>query len=257
MSSLKNQTNFAMVPEWVLYSDLSAQAIRVYAVLNRYANDKTGHAFPSRRTLAERARCSPATLDRGLRELEGFGAIEVAARRDPKREDRQTSNDYLVRQMRNPLLTSDEGGTPTDDEGGSSRVRTQEPDLLEPEPSRTRELLAPTPLASERSLLFDALCRATGRDPKDMTKREARATAIAMESLLEVGAVPEEVMERAYNYVTHYPEAALTPHALVLHWSLCARPKHSTSPGEDTYREALRLEEEEKRDRQRALEAGG
>lgn len=60
---------FALLPEWLLGADVSAQAIRLYAVLATYA-DKAGQSFPSRRTLAERLHVkSKDTVDRALKEL--------------------------------------------------------------------------------------------------------------------------------------------------------------------------------------------
>jgi hypothetical protein len=65
---------FAQVPEWLLDSDVSDRAIRVWAVLHRHANRK-GHAFPGRAAIAERARCSTASVDRALNELRDVGAV--------------------------------------------------------------------------------------------------------------------------------------------------------------------------------------
>lgn len=85
---------FAIVPEWILDSDISAQAVRLYAVLRRYA-DATGACFPSRKTLATRLKVeSPKTVDRAIKELVDIGALVVEARRDETGD--QTSNLYLV-----------------------------------------------------------------------------------------------------------------------------------------------------------------
>lgn len=73
---------FAMVPEWVLYADVSAQAVRLYAVLLRYANGSTsGEAYPGRRRLAEHLRVADVkTVDRALDQLTGIGALTIAKR---------------------------------------------------------------------------------------------------------------------------------------------------------------------------------
>lgn len=71
---------FAIIPEWVLYSDISANAVRLYCVFRRYA-DQQGECFPGRKALAEKCRVSEATVDRLIDELERIGALQVRNRR--------------------------------------------------------------------------------------------------------------------------------------------------------------------------------
>jgi hypothetical protein len=71
---------FAVVPEWILDADISAQAVRLYAVLRRYADQQSGQAFPSRRTLAARMRvASTRTVDAALDDLVRIGALDISA----------------------------------------------------------------------------------------------------------------------------------------------------------------------------------
>ncbi len=75
---------FAVVPEWVLDADISAQAVRLYAVLRRYADQQSGQAFPSRRTLAARLRvASTRTVDAALDDLLRIGAVDISAHTRP------------------------------------------------------------------------------------------------------------------------------------------------------------------------------
>jgi len=67
---------FSIIPEWVLYSDISDRALRVYAILARYADNETLQAFPSRSTLAEKAKCGVKSVDRAVDELVKIGAVE-------------------------------------------------------------------------------------------------------------------------------------------------------------------------------------
>lgn len=60
---------FAIIDEWVLDLEVSDRALRLYAILLRYADKDTHKAFPSRRTLADRLRCSPKSVDRAIAEL--------------------------------------------------------------------------------------------------------------------------------------------------------------------------------------------
>lgn len=88
------QIYFAVIPEWVLDLPISASAVRVYCCLRRYADNKTGECFPSRRTLAMRSRVSIATVDRALRELNENGAIRQTRRKNAAGD--WTSNLYTV-----------------------------------------------------------------------------------------------------------------------------------------------------------------
>jgi hypothetical protein len=89
---------YAVIPEWVLDADVSAQAIRLYAVLRRYADHRTMHAHPSRRTLAARLRVADVkVVDRALADLERVGAVSVTRRPGGRDDGGQTSNVYVLR----------------------------------------------------------------------------------------------------------------------------------------------------------------
>ena len=84
---------FAILPEWVLYADISSYSVRLYCVLRRHA-DQRGICFPSRRRLAELGQMSESTLDRSLKELVAIGAL-IIERRATDMGD-YTSNRYTV-----------------------------------------------------------------------------------------------------------------------------------------------------------------
>jgi hypothetical protein len=67
---------FAIVDEWVINLDVSDRAFKLYAILARYADNDTHKAFPSRDTLAQRLRCSKASVDRAVLELVESKAID-------------------------------------------------------------------------------------------------------------------------------------------------------------------------------------
>jgi hypothetical protein len=85
---------FCIIPEWVLYSDITATAVRLYGTLQRYADKDSGECHPSRATLAQRCNCTTKSIDRALAELIAVGAVlkkqRVAANGD------LTSNQYTV-----------------------------------------------------------------------------------------------------------------------------------------------------------------
>lgn len=88
---------FAIIPEWVLYADISPQAVRLYGVLRRYA-DRDGSCFPSRKRLASDLRMeSTKPVDRALKELISIGAI-TSEHRHTEQGDLQ-SNLYTVLSM--------------------------------------------------------------------------------------------------------------------------------------------------------------
>lgn len=71
---------FTIIPEWILYSEISPQAVRLYGVLRRYA-DRDGSCFPSRKRLASDLRVeSTKPVDKALKELEAIGAITIEHR---------------------------------------------------------------------------------------------------------------------------------------------------------------------------------
>jgi Helix-turn-helix domain len=88
---------FAIIPEWVLYADISPQAVRLYGVLRRYA-DRDGSCFPSRKRLASDLRMeSTKPVDRALKELVFIGAITIEHRHTDQGD--LQSNLYTVLSM--------------------------------------------------------------------------------------------------------------------------------------------------------------
>lgn len=124
MTEIRSTEYFALIPEWVLHADISSNAVRLYGVLNRFANSR-GHAWPSRKTIAELMRVSVATIDRAKDELVELGALTVEPRTTPSGDP--SSNLYILHTsnvdkmgtlspMRQGLLTREERGMVTRDE---------------------------------------------------------------------------------------------------------------------------------------------
>lgn len=74
---------FTIVPVWLLEADLSDRAVRLFAVLGKFAN-QDGQCFPARATLARALRASPASVDRAVAELRAVGAVITQLRRDAR-----------------------------------------------------------------------------------------------------------------------------------------------------------------------------
>ena len=107
MSEIQSREYFAIVPEWIVLADISSNAIRLYALLNRFANSQ-GRAWPSRKTLADLMRTSTATVDRAKDELVTIGALEIEHRLNTAGDP--SSNLYILTTS-SPVTR----GTPKDD----------------------------------------------------------------------------------------------------------------------------------------------
>lgn len=106
---------FTMIPEWVLYGNISAYAVRLYGTLRRHA-DQQGKCFPSRRRLAEFGRMSESTLDRSMKELVELGALRIEHRQTD--DGNYTSNRYTVVSQRGGGFPETPGGVISDARGG-------------------------------------------------------------------------------------------------------------------------------------------
>jgi hypothetical protein len=138
MTNLHTEVRFSIVPEWVIDADISDRAVRVYAILARYADSETLQAFPSRETLAKRARCHWRSIDRAIDELVKLGAVTKTHR---KNGDAYQSNIYTLRRVLprvSPPTDTGDGGVltpqslPTDTAGNLTITTELEPLKQEP-----------------------------------------------------------------------------------------------------------------------------
>lgn len=90
---VEGDNKFSTVPEWVIDAPISATAVRLYCVLQRYANSD-GVCFPSRSTLARRMHCSVRSVDRAVEELEQVGALVKTLTKSPDGD--WANNTYCV-----------------------------------------------------------------------------------------------------------------------------------------------------------------
>lgn len=88
----RQRPKFAMLPESLLRAEVGDRAVRLYAVLDRYANKDEDKAWPARETLAEWLHCSTDSVDRAVRDLESAGYLRVERRGG----ERQSNNYYLL-----------------------------------------------------------------------------------------------------------------------------------------------------------------
>jgi hypothetical protein len=94
MNKITADNYFSIIPEWVLYADITATAVRLYGTLQRYADKESGECHPSRATLAGKCNCTVKSIDRALAELIAIGAVIKKQRISPNGD--MTSNQYRV-----------------------------------------------------------------------------------------------------------------------------------------------------------------
>lgn len=159
MTNIHTEVRFSIVPEWVIDAEITDRAVRVYALLARYADSETLQAFPSRETLAKRAGCHWRSIDRAIDELVKLGAITKTHRRNG---DSYQSNVYTLRRVLTQLspptdtavqgvLTGESVGTDT---AGNLTITTElEPIELEPLKSKKRNHKLPEDWVPSQKLL--------------------------------------------------------------------------------------------------------
>lgn len=242
---------FAIVPEWVLDAEVSDRAVRLYALLWRYA-DRSGRSWPSRKALADRLRCSRDTVDRAIRELVEIEALAVEARQD-EAGDRAT-NLYLLRQMRpgtrmgeeTPLGMDAERGGGMDAAGNESHGE-REPMERESDAELALAVRAYDPLKGERlggrNHPWDALVEVTGSDPVVDKGQIAKALKLIRgyvvaasspqafdEAMNGEALITQQIRARARLYRQRWPEMELTPTALAKQWARVTAPVPGGSP---------------------------
>lgn len=113
---------FIMLPVWML--EASANAIKLYAILRRFADNRTMNAWPGKQTLAEACGYKQAkNVDPALRELEAMGAVVVTRRAG--KDGMRLGNHYHVvtttprkQAPRQPKPRAGNIGNPVDPEQG-------------------------------------------------------------------------------------------------------------------------------------------
>lgn len=112
---------FAMVPEWLLYSGVSGNAVKLFAILHRHEGQ--GGIHPSRKRLADLMGTSADTVDRYSRELEEAGALTKERRFSD--EGDPTSNAYTLHFLRPGSRQSAASGSRQSAAGGSRQSAAQ------------------------------------------------------------------------------------------------------------------------------------
>lgn len=213
---------FAIVPEWVLDAEISDRAVRLYAILSRYA-DSDGWAWPSRKTLAIRLGRSVDALDRAVRELVDAHMLTVVARFDDAGD--RTSNGYTLVRM-DPAVerlgsrTDAATGSRSDAATGSRRSAALTRASVN-ESQLNETALAMPDAERPRDDVWDAMLEVCGIDPDGITKSSRGAYNRAARDLKDAHATRETIIERAFVFRRRWPQVSLTPTALARRWPEC------------------------------------
>lgn len=244
---------FAIIPEWVLYHEsLSDRAVRLYGVLRRKA-DATGHAWPSRSTLAVVLRCSKESVDRAIKELVSAGALQTERRFDHDRKQWRSTR-YTV-MASSPVTTGSRTGAATPSRGGDEGVAAPVATDLEPVDPESENLKASTTQSVAETAPVDALCDqlATAIECHRGGKSRPKVSAAwkrDMRLLVERGELgvegakghPPEVIARAVAFVFErladpgrdgfcWADQVQSPGALRRHWPKLADAKRILEAG--------------------------
>lgn len=208
--------HFAIIPEWVLYHpNISGNALRLYGVLQRIANDKTRRAWPSRSTLAKAIGKSRNTVDRCIIELIDAGALEKRHRKTDSGD--YTSNEYTVMMVppvgRGGPIFGATGG-PMDGATVAPPV-VNEPEPIEPEPIEPEFAATPRPTKAERDAIWDTLIDMFGEpspNKKALYGRQAKWLA-------EQAATPDTMRRVAVWIRNRWGEKAVTVNGIADHYT--------------------------------------
>jgi len=178
------------VMDWV-FDNSKAQGIErlILLVIADHCNSEGENAFPRVSVIARRANVNERTVRRRLSDLVALGELEIVKRPG-------TSNIYKI-----VLPTS------LDEEPQGKPKNTAKSDK--------NKSIRP------RNPIWDALLTACNVDPDKVNSSEASRYGKLVRVLSESDATPEEIFARAMAYRNKFPQATLTPTALVNRWSEC------------------------------------
>ena len=246
--SIDADNYFAIIPEWVLDADVSAQAVRLYGILRRYA-DADNRAWPSRLTLANRMRVSTKTVDRSLKELLALGALAIKHRRDAAGDPTTnlyrlfTANPGVGTTMSPPTDTDVARGRDTSVATGSDIYVPQNQSHFETEPIETET--TPTspsapPLAVQNPHQQICIClanRLADRIADNGSKRPVvtRKWIDAIDRMIRLDGRDPDKIAKAIDWCqsdTFWSANILSPDALRRQYDrMRLQAKRSTAPG--------------------------
>ena len=201
-------------------------------------HDGDGGAWPSVGTLARYANCSERHVQRAIQSLVELGEIRVVdqagGNSETRRDRRPNLYKVLVRCPDNcdgtaqHRLRGDADGTPPNgatkstERGDISDANGVTPVSPEPSLEPSKKTLADKPpesLTKKKDNLFETVADVCGIGLTSLTRSARGQLNKAAKELREIDATEDQVRHKAKAYKTQYPNATLTPTALIKHWS--------------------------------------
>ena len=178
--------------EWV-FEKSKAQGLErlILLVIADHCNSEGEDAFPRISVIARRANVSERTVKRKIQDLVSLNELAVV-----RREGRSSLYKIIV---------------PGLDSGPEYVEQTKQ------ETKAAKKERAPR----ERNLIWDALLEACNVSPDNVNTSEASRYGKLVKVLKESNATPDDIFARAQAYRQKFPQATLTPTALVNRWSEC------------------------------------
>lgn len=173
-----------------------------------------GECWPSMNRIAQRTGISSRQVSTHITSLVAAGFVVKGNRR--RNGGQLRGWDYLVnvRQTTSgsqlPVASGSTASSPAEASFRSepSENRKEEPTSSEPKKD-----------APKRDELFEAVAEGCGIDWTQLTRTGRGQLNAATSELRDIGVKPEQVGGKAAAYRKMYPEAPLTPNALVKHWA--------------------------------------
>ena len=208
---LTTDLHFAIVPRWICrHPDLTAQAVRLYAVLADHANTD-GKSFPKRRTLARECGSAVATIDRALMLLITTKCMSIHHRKG-------RSSVYTIhRAPPGSVVTSEEGPFSTKRTGEETSVVTGEETSKKSKREEERNPRLSDFSKESRDAIWSEFVALFGLPIGAMAHRYRTA----MLDALKAGIDPDQLGPARQRYLEHprWQGAACSPQALVNNWN--------------------------------------
>ena len=179
------------IMEWV-FEKSKAQGLErlILLVIADHCNSEGEDAFPRISVIARRANVSERTVTRKIQDLVSMGELSVVKRQG-------TSSLYRIITSTNSV----------DEKPSTENQSTKKPSKQQPE--------------RKRNPIWDALLTACNVNPDNVNSSEASRYGRMVRVLKESNATPDDIFARAQAYRQKFPQATLTPTALVNRWSEC------------------------------------
>ena len=212
---------FAILPESVLFAAISSNAVRLYCILRRRADEKSNACYPSQKYLADSMFCSTRTVQRALDELIKIGAVTVEHRMI-EGTDAYTSNMYYLH------ATIAQGGAPVR-KGSANMTQGSRAGVVQNKANKQSNETNTKKKTRKRDLLFEEMCQGLGIDWETAPKGETGRVNAACGELRKINATPEEVAAAIKHYKKNW-KVAISAQAITNNWTKLKNEMKESTP---------------------------